>query len=196
MTTGGLNGGGTYYVEFTLTDGSGLGDANSHADISNFFVNGGALGAVAPPTLGDVTGGLGGAQTRGLSDSNAGASGLADFTQAFTVSNSGSTIDFNVLLSNTGVDSGAPDAFTFKVLDADFIALPTNGPVGDELVSSDFTSLTPTVSGFTGTGNLTPQIAATITPVTSTVPEPGAVSGLAMGALTLGGLMLRRRRAA
>src|SRR4051794_34690235 len=58
MDTGPLNGRGTFYVEFQLTDGSGIGDANSRAVVTGFGLTGGTLGGILPPTFGNVTGSL------------------------------------------------------------------------------------------------------------------------------------------
>ena len=197
VTTGALSGAGTYYVEFTLTDGSGLGNGGSYAGVSNFFVSGGSLGAVLPPTSGDVSGSLGGGHTLGLTDTNAGTGGLADFAQGFTVTNPGSTMGFDLTLTDTSVEAVTPDNFTFQLLDGNFNAIATSGPAGTEFVSSDYTTSAPTATGYSSNGVYEPSIVATISPVnTSAVPEPGALASLALGALGLGGLLLRRRRAA
>ncbi|BDI33586.1 hypothetical protein CCAX7_56370 [Capsulimonas corticalis] len=197
VTTGALNGAGTYYVEFTLTDGSGLGDGNSFAGVSNFSVNGGSLGAVLPPTTGDVTGSLGAGHTLGLTDSNAGSGGLADFAQGFTITNPSATLGFDLTLTDTSVDPVTPDGFTFQLLDGSFNPIATTGPTGTELVGADFTSISPGATGYSSNGVYSPPIIATISPVVSaTVPEPSAYAALALGALTLGGVMLRGRRRA
>jgi hypothetical protein len=193
ITTGALNGLGTYYVEFTLTDGSGLGNGNSFAGVSNFSINGGVLGAVLPPTLGDVSGALGGANTLGLADTNAGTGGLADFAQGFTINSATGTITFDLTLAGAGVEPVTPDAFTFQLLDGSFTPIATSGPVGSELVASDFTTLTPTATGYHSDGVYEPSIVATLTPITA-VPEPGAFASLALGAFALSALLLCGRR--
>ena len=48
LHTGPLNGLGTYFLDFQLLDGSGIGDGNSTVTISGLTLSGGALGALQP----------------------------------------------------------------------------------------------------------------------------------------------------
>ncbi len=193
VTTTGLTVGNTYYTEFTLTDGSGAGDGNSTAAVSNLVFTNGTAGAVLPPTSGNVTGNPG--TTLTLMDGPAASGPLADYAQAFTVFGPTSQFSFDLLLSATSVEAGpTPDNFTFQILGSNQAPLATNGPTGVEFVTADYTSTAPTATGYHGTGALT-SVRATIS-APSAVPElPPAVTG-AMFSLSVCALVLRARRRA
>ncbi|MCW3062240.1 MAG: hypothetical protein JWQ02_4061 [Capsulimonas sp.] len=185
---GALSGLGTYYVEITLTDGSGRGNGGSFASLSHFSLHGGALGAIMAPTMGDVTGALGFEDTLVLSSANAGASGLADFVQAFTIHKANATIAFHLMLTSAGVEEITPDAFSFQLLDASFTPIATTGAVGTEMIGADFNCLPLTVSGYQSSGAFRPSIVATITPVSS---DSRPVAPIGIGSLSLSALLLR-----
>jgi len=195
LNTASLNSLGTFYVEFQLIDGSSTGgNGNSQAIVTNFQLTGGALGSVLDPTLGNVAGSLAGTLT--LTDGPTSFGDVADFAQAFSVTNSVSLLTFDLQLTTTGVDTPFPDKFSFLILDGSLNPLPTEGPVGVEFVSADFTSTSPTPTGYVSTGAL--QLGATVTPPQSSqaIPEPGTLGLLAIGATAfpLFGALRRRRR--
>src|SRR4051812_17456501 len=55
LNTAPLNGLGTFFLDFQLLDGNGIGDGNSQVTISGLALIGGALGATPPP-IGAVSG--------------------------------------------------------------------------------------------------------------------------------------------
>src|SRR5689334_13584700 len=107
LNTGPLNGLGTYFVDFQLLDGNGIGDGNSLVTISGLSLTGGTLGATVPST-GTVSGTP--QTTLSLVDSDPG--GVAEFQQAFTVTSATSLLNFTVTLSPTApLDTPIPDTF-------------------------------------------------------------------------------------
>jgi hypothetical protein len=191
--TTGLTAGQTYYTDFALIDGSGAGDGNSTAAVSNLLFTSGAAGAVLSPTLGNVTGSPD--TTLTLTDGHAASGPHADYAQAFTVSDSTSQFSFDLLLGATSVDAGAtPDNFTFQILDSNQSPLATNGPAGMEFVTADYTSTAPTATGYHSTDPGTP-VTATVTGA-SVAPEPSSAVTGAIFSLSVCGLLLRARRRA
>ena len=191
VVTTGLTVGQTYYTEFTLTDGSGTGDANSKAAISNLVFTNGTAGAVLPPTSGNVTGNPG--TTLTLMDGPAASGPLADYAQAFTVFGPTSQFSFDLLLGATSLDAGGtPDNFTFQILGSNQAPLATNGPTGVEFVSADYTSTAPMATGYHSMGLATPVTATISAP--SAVPEPPSAVTAAVFSLSVCGLLLRARR--
>lgn len=190
----GLTVGQTYYTEFTLTDGSGAGNGNSTAAVSNLVFTNGTAGGVLPPTSGNVTGSLGAGTTLTLQDGPASSGPLADYAQAFTVLGPTSQFSFDLLLSATFVEAGpTPDNFTFQILGSSQMPLATNGPTGVEFVSADYTSTAPTATGYHSTGLGTTVTARVSAP--TAVPElPSAVTA-GLFSLSVCGLVLRARRA-
>jgi len=162
---------GPFSVEFQLNDGSGTGDGNNTAILSDFMFNGGA--PVGSPTLngsanGDLTSGV------TMTDS----SFFNQFIQGFLP---GGTLSFQLSLS-TNIDSGGtPDEFSFAILDKTGTELPTLAPgFFDVFVEIDIASANPAVLTF---GTDTSRIPAgggpainTAAPVaTPAVPEPGTI---------------------
>lgn len=192
LNTVALNGLGTFFVEFQLTDGSATGgNNNSQVVISNFSLSGGALGAVLPPTLGNVSGSLAPAGTLTLRDGPAASGPVADFAQAFSITGAASLLRFDLLLTGTGVDAPTPDKFSFLLLDSARNPLATNGPTGAEFVSADFVSTAPEPAAYSSIGS--PQLAATI----GLIPEPGTGVLIAAASLvSLVGCVCHRRRIA
>jgi hypothetical protein len=159
-------------IIFVLTDGSGLGDANNTAALSNFaFGAGGSAGAV---DAGNTSGGATGDLTSGAS--------LTDsvFTNTFAAFfTAGTKLSF-VLNLTTNIDAGAtPDQFSFLILDPSGNPIPSNDPTGfDNLVSINLDSATPTIQSYSGLVKVTPV-------ETSPTPEPSSALLLGLGLLVL-----------
>ena len=197
LNTGALNGAGTYYLDFQLVDGSASGDGNSLAKITGFSLTDGTLGAALAP-LGDAAGNLTGGLTLKDDLANAGNffTGVAEFTQPFTVTGAASQVQFTTALSATSLDTPTPDEFLFQILDAGLNPLATSGPAGTELAAAVFTTPTPALMAYgTTSGPALPPPTLTPTgPTGSAVPEPSAWALLAGGLLPLS-LVAHRRRA-
>lgn len=171
---------GPFTLDFQLNDGSGLGDANNWATISNISFGGGSATSGTDFTIGGASGNLG--SSVALIDSN---SLLNDFTQGFTP---GSWLSFDVSLS-TNVDDGVtPDEFSFAILDNNFFNLPTTSLGTDTFVQVALDSANPTV--------LTAASLDGAIPAPSVTPVPEASTYGLMGAAALGLLALKRRRRA
>jgi hypothetical protein len=179
---------GPFSLNFQLNDGSGVGDANNTAVLSNFVFDGGAP-AGAPTYAGGASGNVASSVT--LTDS----AFFNSFTQAFTA---GTMLGFRVSLT-TNVDAGGtPDQFSFAILDASGVEIPTQGlaAVGsDVLLLIDIVSPTPGIQTF-GTdifrlpnaGGDAINIAAPVI-----IPEPGSIVLISGGLCVLAAVRLRRR---
>ena len=109
LNTGALNGSGSYYLDFQLLNGSGSGDGNSQAVISNLSITGANLG-IALPSTGAVSGDL--TQLTGLTLKDSDPNADATYLQPFTVNSSTSLLNFNVHLSTVlPQDAPIPDVF-------------------------------------------------------------------------------------
>lgn len=171
---------GPFTLDFQLNDGSGTGDANSWATISNITFGGGSASAGTAWTIGGASGDLGSSVTLNDSDPL-----LNDFTQGFTP---GSWLSFTVSLS-TNVDAGGtPDEFSFAILDGNFFNLPTASLGSDTFVQVAIDSANPSILTAASLDGTIPS--PTVTPV----PE-ASTYGL-MGAALLGLVALKRRRTA
>jgi hypothetical protein len=173
---------GPFAIEFQLNDGSGTGDGNNTAFVSNIALDGGA--AVGSPTV--TGGGSGNAATSiTLTDS----SFFNQFIQEFTP---GNRLNFRLVLS-TNVDSGGiPDQFTFAVLDSTGVEIPTLSPF-NVFVQIDIDSANPLVQTFgtdttrvPGAGGGSIDISAPIATPFAEVPEPTSLLVLAPGLLLIG----------
>jgi hypothetical protein len=172
---------GPYYVDLTLTGGSTANTAT--ATISQFtFGSGGAAGLNSTiTTTGGATGGLGSSVT--LTDPTF----YNDFNQAFTP---GSLLKFTVTIATTTIDSPIPDNFSFSILDANGIPVPTSDPsTADTLLNLDLTGAMPTIHTYASAS--AGLAAPTVT--MATVPEPASVAMLGLGLLAAG-LVARRRQ--
>jgi hypothetical protein len=167
-----------FYLDFQLNDGSGTGDANNTATLSNFQFGGGcAIGS--PSTQGGASGNL--SSTVVIHDSTF----LNEFYQQFIP---GNTLSFTLDLT-TQVESPTPDQFSFAILDNTLTELPTQG-FFDVFATIDIDSPSPPVQTFTSDPNVPPAgggrgitIAA---PTVQAVPEPTTLVLLVMG---MGGLL-------
>lgn len=161
---------GPFALDFQLTDGSGGGDGNNTAVVSNFNFHGGNWAGPASVSLTDN-------------------SFFTDFSQTFAA---GSALSFNVSLT-TAVDAGpTPDRFTFALLDKDGFEIPTLG-FANEFVGVDLNSADPTIETYSSDPLAGINIPApTITPV----PEPNSalLTALLCGGGAIGLWMRRQRR--
>ena len=171
---------GPFTLGFQLNDGSGTGDANNWATISNISFGGGSATGGTAFGIGGASGDLG--SSVALIDSDP---LLNDFTQGFTP---GSWLSFDVSLS-THVDSGfTPDEFSFAILDNNFFNLPTTSLGTDTFVQVAIDSANPTVLT---AASLDGAISAP-----SVTPVPEASTYGMVGAALLGLVALKRRRRA
>jgi hypothetical protein len=153
---------GPFSLDFQLNDGSGTGDGNNTATISNFtFGGGGATGSAS--LLGGATGDLTSGVT--LTDNTP----FNEFYQGFTA---GGTLGFDVSLT-LNPDAGlTPDAFVFAILDNNLMNIPTTGS-GDSLLLINIGGAAPAI-----------QTGASISPAgvsVTVVPEPSALAYAALG---------------
>jgi hypothetical protein len=179
---------GTYYAEYSLSDGTvGASTANT-ITLGSFTVPGGSFGAILPPTLGDASGNMNTAIT--LADGDPG--GVADLAQGFTP---GSKLTWDMSVS-TVVQPGTPDEFTFRLLDSGLNYLTTNDPssnnsyltidITPSFVSSDALSV------YSGS-NVPAPIVTVLPPSSGSTPEPGSLAFIAAGGVSAA-VVLRRRR--
>ena len=171
---------GPFSLDFQFIDGSGSGDANNTVTLSAFNFYGGSW--TGSPTL---TGGAStGAGTITLTDS----SFFNELFQGFTP---GTKLSFQVSMT-TALDAGAPDEFSFAILDSTLSEIPTMGP-GDAFVTVDIDSANPTIQTFSSDlGRTTIDIAAPTISGAVVLPEGGVPIGL-VGGLWLAGLLWSRR---
>ena len=173
-----------FSLQFELIDGSGLGDRNNIATLSNFQFAGGAAVAGSTSTTGTVIGDLGSAVT--LLDNGF----FTVFQQRFTPGNSLSFI----LNLTTNVDAGGvPDLFSFAILDKGGIEIPTTS-VDGALLEINIDSSHPTPLVF-GSDPNTPASGGDLLNLAAPLiaPEPGSIV-LVLSALAGAGLWYRRSR--
>jgi hypothetical protein len=162
---------GPFSVEFQLNDGSGTGDGNNTAILSDFLFNGGA--PAGSPT---VNGGAYGDLTSGVTLTD--NSFFNQFIQSFTP---GSALAFQLFLSTNIDGGGTPDQFSFAILDKTGTELPTLAPgFFDVFVQIDIDSANLLVRTFGADTNRIPagggsaiNIAASV--ATPAVPEPSTI---------------------
>jgi hypothetical protein len=166
---------GPFFLDFSLSDGSGTLAGPNTVQIGSFAFGGG--GAVGAPTLsGGAAGSLSGLVT--LSDS---ANAFNEFFQQFTP---GTALGFDVI-ATTNSDGLFSDTFTMAILDKNLVNLSTTG-FADSLVEA---ALSPslTVSKIQKFSTTNP---AGVTAGISAIPEPGTLVLLGTGIVAA----LRRRK--
>jgi hypothetical protein len=165
-------------IYFILTDGSGAGDANNTATLTNFVVNGGTVGAVdAVNSSGGVSGSM--ASTVALADS----SFLNLFGQLFAA---GSSLSFTLDLTSN-VDAGVtPDQFSMVIVDPSGNPMPSADPLGfGSLLTINIDSANPSVLNYApslvtlGSGTVGPP-----PPPPVDTPEPSSLALLATALLS------------
>ncbi len=180
---------GPFSIAFELIDGSGTGDGNNTATLSDFQFGGGGPSGT-PVVFGGTSGDL--SSTVTLTDS----SFLNFFIQQFTA---GDSLSFHLRLT-TNVDAGpTPDGFSFSILDNTDTEIPTQGgPFFDVFLNVDINSSTPTIETFASDPTLTPaaggppiDIAA---PQVTPVPEPGTWILIGSASFILLGIRWRNQR--
>ena len=173
---------GPFSLDFQLNDGSGIGDANNTAIVTNFNFGVGGAPASSPSSAGGASGNLSTAVS--LTDSGF----LNYLLQQFTP---GNTLSFTIQLT-TNVESPTPDQFSFGILDSGGNEIPTLGP-GDAFLTVDLSSGTPTNS-YASDPSRTPVAGGSAINIAKPVviPEPAIV---ALVSLALAGfLVLNCRR--
>lgn len=162
-----------FSLDFQLNSGNTLN--NNTAVVSNFTFGGGGLPFGSATLLGGASGSLPGTIT--LSDTGA----FNEFFQSFTA---GSSLDFDVSLTQNADAGPTPDGFSIALLDNNLFNIPTTG-LGDSLLLVNVNGGT-----FTGTGTGSyVGVNVLITPI----PEP-ATYGVVFGAIILAGVVTHRRR--
>jgi PEP-CTERM motif len=184
---------GPFSLTFALADGSGTGDGNNAATLSNFqFGSGGATGS--PLLSGGAAGDLSSSVL--LTDSDPFAN---YFIQTFTP---GSALSFQLQLS-TNLDSGTPDTFFFDILDNTLSPIPTmaGAPI-DALALINIDGNVPSLQTFGGDTSRSPvaggdpiNIGAPQFSIAE-VPEPNTLPILGGGLIALAGMRWRKRACA
>jgi|SRR5665213_2368697 len=174
MLTGPLAGdpAGPFSLDFQFNDGSGSGDGNNTAVLSNFLfgTGGGPLGAAA------LAGGTSGDLGSSVSITDTGF--LNEFTQGFTP---GSQLQFQLSLTTNVDDGGTPDQFSMAILDSNGAQLPTLS-FFDVFVEIDIDSADPSIQTFasdpsrnTVAGGAPIDLSAPDFTSVSSAPEPGSI---------------------
>lgn len=175
---------GPFYLAFELADGSGTGDGNNTAILSNFS----GISVFGPPILiGTASGDL----TSSVTLTDASVDNVFIESVIF-----GSTLSFELSLT-TNVDPVTPDEFIFSILDNTLSPLPTTSisPLSP-LLAIEIDSDTPTFTTFASDPNQNPVagggdfFAAPMVSETSAVPEPSSAGLFAIAFLFL---MIARR---
>jgi hypothetical protein len=161
--------GSPYSLFFQLADGSGTGDGNNTATISDFNVS----GPISPIELTDNT-------------------PFATDQEPFTPNASpNSLLTFTLSISNNADVGSNPDEFSFYILDNFSNPLTTTDPTSaDSLVTIDLGGFSPSVTTYEGTGTY-----SDVDPnVSLATPEPSPLISLTSAFLGLGFLIALRRR--
>ena len=136
-------------IFFFLIDGSGTGDSNNTATLSNLAFGGGSAGAVDPS---NTTGGVTGEMPSTVSITESSFTNI--LAQFFTA---GSAISFNLDLT-TNVQAGpTPDQFSLAIVDPNGNPIPTSDPTGDDnLLAINIDSSNPAVQSYSDLVTVTP----------------------------------------
>lgn len=177
---------GPFSLAFQLADGSGTGDGNNAALLTNFqFGGGGPLGS--PTLIGSAFGDL--ASTVVLTDS----AFPNYFAESFTP---GAAVSFLLTLSTNVDGGGIPDEFSFYVLDNTGTPIPTTaGSFSDVFVQINIDSSNPSVTTFASDTTRSPAaggqpIDLGTATVQAIVPEPSDL--LSLSTFILGLLAYRK----
>ena len=168
--------GGTYFVDFQLNDGTGAGNSNNTAILSDFQFGAGGLAYGDDINLfGGASGSLFSSVT--LTDTAA----FNDFLQSFKA---GSFLSFELSLTNN-YNAPAPDSFSFALLDENWFNLGTYSLGTDQFVTVDLTGSTLEYKSFAGVDGI----------AAPKVPEAGSTMLLVSAALVGLGYARRHTRA-
>jgi hypothetical protein len=159
-----------FALDFQLTSGDTTSGVVNTATLSLFtFAAGGSEGVGSPfANSGNASGSLGSTVVLDTS----GSSFFNEFSQYFTP---GSLLTFQIDLTNNTQPSGAPDEFTFQLIDDSLNEVPTTDPSGsNSLAIIDLTGGTLGSEIYTTNGDgitITPELS----PQTFVAPEPSTV---------------------
>jgi hypothetical protein len=159
-----------FALDFQLTSGDTTSGVVNTAVLSEFIFGGGGGAAIGGPfpNSGNASGDLSSTVTLDTS----GGSFFNEFSQYFTP---GSTLVFQLDLTNNPQPSGTPDEFTFQFIDNTLGEISTTDPSGsNSLVIIDLTGGTLQPAIFTTNGDdvtITPELSSP----TSGIPEPSTV---------------------
>jgi len=181
---------GPFYVYVEFTDGSGVGDANNTATLSNFTFGGGS--ALGNPL---VFGGAAGSLEAGVSITD--TSFVSVFGEQFAP---GLQLSFTLGLTSNDDSGGTPDGVTLFLLDNSGVPIPTLAPAGDYFLTAGlgsggtvFVEYGSDPSRAPSSGDPVSVPAPTITPESS-VPEPSTLCLLGGAVFAMAVLKNRFRR--
>lgn len=181
------NANGPFYLDFQLNDGSGLGDANNWATLSNFSFGGGWASG-SPTAFGGAWGNL--SSSVQLNDSSA-------FNELYQGFNPGSWLTFDLNLTTNLDDGGTPDLFSFTILDSVLANIPTLSGGSDSLLTVNLDRSVPAVWSFASNPDIAPAAGgpalSLAAPSFAAIPEPSTY-GLFAACALLGLASWRRRK--
>jgi hypothetical protein len=137
IDTSGLPTGPGSEIFFIFTDGSGTGDANNTATLTNFALGGGTVGAVDLSNFGGISGDI--SSTVSLTDSSL----INVFGETFSA---GSSLSFLLNLTTNLDAGGTPDRFSIEILDPSLNPISTSDPATGNLLAIDLDSASPTTT--------------------------------------------------
>ncbi len=177
-----------FYLAFELADGSGTGDGNNAAVVTNVQPADGVIIGIAPTVFGNgVSGDL--STSVQMTDIDS----FEYLAQPFFFGNS---LSFQLDLT-TNVDTPAPDTFLFWLLDSSQVPIPTLATDGlDEFAQIIIDSSLPTVQTYASDVSRQTSAGETLAldapEFTVTTPEPAGILTIGLGLFGL--LALRRAR--